>query len=150
MLGRVVKIEGQLDAAFRFGHDGYFTSNWRIDLLELLRMSERKNRRHPYWAEQERKGDFAWMGENLPILWQAAEQLYVKMGRGLVVVDLTTVILGGHPIFFVPKAEIDKSDQDAVRMVGEYDPDWELVVTLLKEDNRFSTYRVGVPDKKLK
>ena len=111
-------------------------------------MSERRKRRHPDWAEQERSGDFAWMGENLPILWQAAEQLYVKMGRGLVVVDLTTVILGGHPIFFVPKSDIDGSDRDAFRMVNEYDPDWELVVTLLKEDGRFSTYRVGIPDKK--
>ena len=111
-------------------------------------MSERNNRRHPEWAVLERKSDLAWVGENLPILWQAAEQFYVKMGRGLVVVDLTTIILGGHPIFFVPQADTDARDRDAIRMLNEYDPDWELVITLLKEKDRSSTYRVGIPDKK--
>ena len=111
-------------------------------------MTERKNRRHPDWAERERKGDLAWAGENLPILWRAAVESYVKMGKGLVVVDLTTLIMGGHPIFFAPQGDMDGIDKDAIRMLNEYDPDWELVITLLKEDGRSSTYRVGIPDKK--
>lgn len=111
-------------------------------------MKERKNRRHPDWAEQERTGDLAWVGENLPILWRAAVESYVKMGKGLVVVDLTTEILGGHPIFFVPAEDLVEGNSDEIRMLSEYDPDWELVVTLLKDDGRSSTYRVGIPGKK--
>jgi hypothetical protein len=49
-------------------------------------------------------------------------------------------------MLYVPQAVIaKKGDADALRMVSEYDPTWELVVILLKPQERESVYRVGVP-----
>ena len=38
--------------------------------------------------------------------------------------------------------------REAVRLVKEYDPTWELVTMFLKKQGRVSTYRVGVPSEK--
>jgi len=37
------------------------------------------------------------------------------------------------------------TDADVFRMVAEYEPDWEMVATLLKHQERSSTYHIGVP-----
>jgi hypothetical protein len=51
----------------------------------------------------------------------------------------------GHPMMYVPQEVIaEKGDEDALRVVGEYDPGWELVVILLKPRERESIYRVGL------
>jgi hypothetical protein len=112
---------------------------------------ERKSRRFPSWAEQERSSDLAWIGENLYVLWPAARMGYEAEGRGAVLVD--TLVVGihedgvGNPMFYVTEAQIEeKKDQDALRMIRAYDPAWELVTILLKIRNRESVYRVGLPD----
>jgi hypothetical protein len=35
-------------------------------------------------------------------------------------------------------------DEEEIRLVREYDPTWELVTILLREDGERSSYRVGV------
>ena len=112
-------------------------------------MSERNKRRHPDWAEQERSGDYAWISENLHVLWPAAEKAYVAAGRGIIVVDITVQILGVHPFFYLAEEKAAREiGADTAKMRREYDPDWEVVIVLLKERNRSSTYRVGLPSQK--
>jgi hypothetical protein len=46
----------------------------------------------------------------------------------------------------MPETGIEQmKDPDALRIVQGYDPSWELVAMLLKNEQRVSTYRVGVP-----
>ena len=109
-------------------------------------MRERDRRHFPAWAERGRAGDLAWIGENLHVFWPAAQMGYEELGRGAIVVDTTSRPTGkGHPFGYLPQEKVEESgDEDAQRMVGEYDPTWEMVTVLLKTDDRVSAYRVGV------
>lgn len=108
--------------------------------------SERRRKRLPEWAERERAGDLEWIGENLHVFWPVAQQAYEELGRGAIVVDITSRPTGeGHPFGYFPQEAIEEQgDEDAIRMVVEYDPTWEMVTVLLKTEDRVSTYRVGV------
>ena len=100
----------------------------------------------PAWAERERTYDLAWIGENLSVLWPAAQAGYEEYGRGALLVDTTSRPTGaGHP-FFYGELEIvqEGGDQDAIRIVQEYEPSWEMVTVLFKAHERVSTYRIGV------
>ena len=101
----------------------------------------------PEWARRERASDLRWVQENMHVLWPAAEQSYIKEGRGAIVVDTTSRPTGaGNPFFYMPEAGVEKlNDADALRMVKAYDPDSELVAMLLKAQKRVSTYRIVNP-----
>ena len=109
--------------------------------------------RIPEWAQKERVGDWAWIQDNLHVLWPAATQQFAEEGRGAIFIDtLTTMPNGkgsGNPMFYLTEEAIEKTEQhrDALRMVRAYDPAWEFVSVLLK-NGRESTYRVGVPSKR--
>jgi hypothetical protein len=109
-------------------------------------MAERSERYIPDWAKKERGGDLAWIHENLHVFWPAAQMGYETVGRGAIVVDTTSRPTGkGHPFGYLDQAAIEQNgDEDAQRMVREYDPTWEFVATLFKPFDRVSTYRVGV------
>jgi hypothetical protein len=110
-------------------------------------MTERDPRRIPEWAKRERASDFAWIGENLHVFWPAARKGYVELGRGAIVVDTTSQPTGaGNPMAYLPESEIEQqNDPDALRMVHAYDPSWEFVTMLLKQQDPVSTYRIGIP-----
>lgn len=56
----------------------------------------------------------------------------------------------GHPVWYLTQEQLSAfGDADTLRMVGEYDPTWELVTMLLKIEARVSTYRIGVPEAQL-
>jgi hypothetical protein len=101
----------------------------------------------PEWARRERASDLKWVQENMHVLWPAAERSYIKEARGAIVVDTTAHPTGaGNPFFYMSEAGVEKlNDADALRMVKAYDPDWELVAVLLKQEKRVSTYRIGNP-----
>ena len=100
----------------------------------------------PGWAERERSSDLLWIMANLHVLWPAAQNAYASAGRGALVVDLTTLLGTGHPFLYSPKADIaEHADADALRMVNQYNPQRELVIVLLKSEERASTYRVQSP-----
>ena len=110
-------------------------------------MPERK-RHIPKWAERERAADLAWIMENLSDLWPAAWTGYAAHGRGALAVDTTVqpVPDKGHPVFYLVQQQIDEyGGPDEIRMVVEYDPTWEMVTILLKERERISSYRIGIP-----
>jgi hypothetical protein len=80
------------------------------------------------------------------IFWPAAQQQYRALGRGAIVVDTTVRPTGaGHPFAYYPQTHINETgDEDARRMVREYDPAAEMVVVLLKPKDRVSVYRMRV------
>ena len=50
----------------------------------------------------------------------------------------------GHPTYYLTEEQIEAvGDEDAIRMVSEYDPSWEFVATLMKQEGAYSLYRVG-------
>lgn len=109
-------------------------------------MTERDRWRFPAWAEKGRAGDLAWIKENLHVFWPAAERGFDEFGRGAIVVDTTSRPTGkGHPFGYFPQAMVEQAgDEDAQRMVREYDPTWELVTVPLKTCDRVSIYRIRV------
>lgn len=101
----------------------------------------------PEWAARERWNDMAWIGENLAEFQQAAQQGFVELGRGAIVVDVTVQSHPGegHPIWYVPQTLIDEyGSADDARMVARYEPRRECVVILLKHDRKVSSYRVAL------
>jgi len=102
--------------------------------------------RIPSWAQRERVDDMAWIGENLHVLWPAARAGYEESGRGAVLIDITSRPTGaGHPFWYAALKMVEQSgEEDAIRMVREYEPSWEMVTVLFKEQERVSTYRIGV------
>jgi hypothetical protein len=102
----------------------------------------------PTWAQRERQADLDWINENLEVFCTAAKLAHGDEGRGAIVVDTTSQPIpgAGNPFAYFPQQLVKQhTDQDTQRMVADYDPAWELVLVLLKSDNRTSTYRVGVP-----
>lgn len=51
----------------------------------------------------------------------------------------------GHPFGYLDLGTIEQSeDKETLRLTNAYDPDREMVVTLLKPQDRLSTYQVQV------
>jgi hypothetical protein len=104
----------------------------------------------PDWAREERASDLAWITENKPSFWPAAQAQFAAYGRGVVVVDTTQQPdpSAGHPMYYLPEAVAEQvGDEDTERMLREYDPRQEFVVVLLKPEERTSTYRVQLVEK---
>lgn len=110
-------------------------------------MPEGERKSHiPPLDEQERLSDMTWLNENLPVFWSMAQSAYEEVGRGALVTDLTVQFRGGgHPIAYCSQELIVAvGDPDAIRMVEQYEPDWQFVTMLFKTGGRISTYRIGV------
>ena len=102
-------------------------------------------RKIPDWAREERLRDMAWIGENFAVFWSAAEMMLAEQGRGAIVVDTTMQPEPewGNPFVYLPQGEVEESfDEDAQRMVQQYEPEQEIVIVLLKPEERVSAYRV--------
>ena len=114
-------------------------------------MPEREQKRHiPPWAERERLADMVWITENLHVFWPAAQAGFAEADRGAIVVDTTVRPTGaGNPFAYYPQEMIVAfGDADAIRMVAQYEPEWQFVAMLLKTEDRVSVYRIGVPDQR--
>ena len=106
---------------------------------------EREGRDIPDWAREEREHDLAWIAENKASFWPAVQGQFQSKGRGVIVVDTTQQPdpNAGHPMYYLTGEPIEQmGDTDVQRMLREYDPHREFVVTLLKAEERTSTYRV--------
>lgn len=100
----------------------------------------------PDWAEKDRERDLAWIGENVHIFWPAAQLGYESVGRGAIVVDTTTRPTGeGHPFGYLDQEAIEQGgDEDTQYLVRAYEPREEFITTLLKPQERMSSYRLKV------
>ena len=109
-------------------------------------MPEHETRRFPQWAELERVSDLTWITDNLGLFWPVAQHGYTEYGRGAIVVDITLRPTGaGHPFDYVPQALVEQhGDEDCQRLVRQYDPCGEFVASLLKAQDRVSSYRLRV------
>ena len=98
----------------------------------------------PDWAQRERTSDLAWINENLHIFWPAAQDQYKEVGRGAIVVNTLSRPLGtGNPFTYLSQEAVEATcDSDVQGMVREYNPAMELVVVLLKKNNKESAYRL--------
>ena len=99
----------------------------------------------PDWARHQRESDFEWIGKHLALFELAATVAYEDSGRGAIVADTTAKLRPGlgFPFGYVTQKQIDEhGDEDTQRMVREYEPGKELVIVLLKKNDRSSTYRV--------
>jgi hypothetical protein len=108
-------------------------------------MATPENRIWPGWSRTERGRDVAWIQENIALFHQAAVAAFEEIGRGAIVVDVTTPPVPGasQPCGYFGQQEMDAAfDEDTKRMVGQYDPAQEVVLVLLKPAGRTSTYRV--------
>lgn len=107
-----------------------------------------ENRTIPDWAQRERQADLDWINNNLDIFWTAASVCREDVGRGAIVIDVTTQPppgLGNLFTYFSEQEVHGYGNDDTQRMLVQYDPSWEMVLVLLKPDRRTSTYRVGLP-----
>ncbi len=73
----------------------------------------------PDWARRDREHDMEWIQENISIFWPAATDAYVEQGRGAIVVDTTSQLIGlGHPFGYFNQAFVEERDvEDVKRMV---------------------------------
>jgi len=88
-----------------------------------------------------------WIRENLHVFRPAATTAFAEFGRGAIVVDTTSRPTGeGHPFGYFSQEMIEEGDdEDIKRMVNEYDPEKDVVIVMLKENDKMSTYRVHLP-----
>jgi len=112
-------------------------------------MAERQEKRFPDWAEQERTGDMGWIRENVHLFWPLAQQGYQQVGRGAIVVDTTITVPHpggvGHLSGYVEQKTVEEiGNEETQRLVREYQPQGEFVATLLKTQDRVSSYRIAV------
>lgn len=99
----------------------------------------------PDWARRERAADLKWIRENLHVFVPAAKASFKEQGRGAIVIDTTQQPVEGvgNPFAYYPQAVIErKDDEDVKRIVRDYDPQEELVLVLLKAEERMSIYCV--------
>jgi hypothetical protein len=97
--------------------------------------------------QREREADLEWITLYLDAFATAARQQYAESGRGALVIDTNEVVEGfGHPVSYLPQAEIEKLDEpDIRRIVGNYRPETQMVVVLIKAGYSHSTYSVVMP-----
>ena len=85
--------------------------------------------------------------QNREVFWAVVSLAFDDVGRGAIVVDTTLQPIPGqgHPLAYFSQEQVQEhGDEDTQRMVTEYDPTTELVLVLLKPNERSSTYRVCV------
>jgi hypothetical protein len=102
----------------------------------------------PEWAQRERFADLAWIHENLFALRPVVQAQFHSHGRGALVVDTTSRPEpdAGHPLFYLPQEVIETFDEtDVQQMVTSYKPSREMVIVLIKQYGRQSSYRVLLP-----
>ena len=98
----------------------------------------------PDWAAQERETDLSWIQGNLDLFWQTAKQGIVVVGRGAIVVDVATKPMSqGNFFTYITQADMERfEDEECLRLIQQYEPDTEFVVTLLKPKEHTTSYQI--------
>jgi hypothetical protein len=87
--------------------------------------------------------DLKLIANNWDVLQPAAEHGFEQHGRGMVFIDVTRFVNDGYPIQYVTLAAIPNDGADCRRMVLSYDPQKEIVLSLLGTDGLMHSYQVG-------
>ncbi len=96
-----------------------------------------------------RSRDLLWIQENYEIFWKAASEAFTDQGRGALYVDTTKRPTGkGNPFAYFPQKTVEElEDKDVMRMVKNYDPHTEMVIVLIKSQERTSAYQIQLQKK---
>lgn len=96
------------------------------------------------WTSKEQEKDLAWVEENLHVLGPLAQSEHNDWGRGLVFVNTDKISVEPERSFgFLTQAELEEFEsEDVLQLVEEYDPQTEMVVSLVKYEGQGSAYRV--------
>jgi hypothetical protein len=85
------------------------------------------------------------IADNWDVLLPAAERGFEEHGRGTILADTTRFENGGHPFRYVSLAALPDAESDCERMVRTYDPQSEIVVSLLRSEGVVYSYQLGRP-----
>lgn len=107
--------------------------------------------REHHSTEAQRAREIEWLNEHLDAFWGFASEGLHEEGRGVMVADTRQVVevegVKTHPILYVPESWLHEipwtQEQEIARLVGEYEPGWEMIAVLVKSDSE-SVYRLGV------
>lgn len=98
------------------------------------------------WTSKEREVDLAWIAENLHILAPIAQADHHEWGRGLVFVNTDQISEKVECIYgYLTQSVIEEFEsEETIQMVTEYDPQKEMVISLVKHQGRGSAYRIAI------
>ena len=98
----------------------------------------------PEWAVRERQADLSWINENLDVFWQTAVTGAQFVGRGAIVVDVVSKPMGsGNYFTYITQADLERfEDADVNRLLEKYEPKEEMVMVLIKPEERTSSYQI--------
>ena len=94
----------------------------------------------------DKPADLKLIADNWNILLPAAERAYEEHGRGMLLVDTTRIENGGYPFQYVRMAVLPADNSACDRMVRTYDPEKEIIISLLRSDGRVYSYALGRPE----
>ncbi|MBK8903078.1 MAG: hypothetical protein IPM53_17950 [Anaerolineaceae bacterium] len=93
----------------------------------------------------DRKQELGWIEENRALFYTISTVAAEIIGRGLLIVDTTIQRpQGGHPISYRTEGEIE-SNETLEKLLQEYNPHREFIVTVLKPNGQTSTYLETAP-----
>ena len=93
----------------------------------------------------DKAADLKLIADNWSVLLPAAERAFEEHGRGMLLVDTTRIESGGYPFQYVRMAALPAGDSDCERMVRTYDPQKEIIISLVRADGHVYSYELGRP-----
>ena len=93
----------------------------------------------------DKAADLKLIADNWSVLLPAAERAFEEHGRGMLLVNTTRIENGGYPFQYVRMAALPGDNSDCDRMVRTYDPEKEIIISLVRADGRIYSYELGRP-----
>lgn len=93
----------------------------------------------------DKPADLKLIADNWDTLLPAAENGFKEHGKGTLFVDTTRIENEGYPFRYIGLAALPNDDADCGRMVRNYDPEKEIIVSLFRSDGRVYSYLLGRP-----
>ena len=93
----------------------------------------------------DKAADLKLIADNWGVLLPAAERAFEEHGRGMLLVNTTRIENGGYPFQYVRMAALPGDNSDCDRMVRTYDPEKEIIISLVRADDGSTHMNWGRP-----
>jgi hypothetical protein len=93
----------------------------------------------------DKPADLKLIADNWDVLLPATERAFNEHGRGMLLVDTTRIESGGYPFQYVKMADLPPGGSDCERMVRTYNPEKEIIISLVRADGKIYSYELGRP-----